>query len=188
MNMRWKGRSEERCVSVSNAEYCTAEQSIIQLHEFESIFEESILPQLAKYPVIFGAKRFSTIFTTAILILSYYNKLLSHKTGWVSLQNFRPNSLYYLRLLLVYTMLLSSSRLYQTRDIYWETIVIRLTIQFTPAPCYFFFLIPKCFPPHNVLRRSQSMFFLCERNITWRVLKIQINLHERYWIGGQAMG
>jgi hypothetical protein len=65
---------------VSNAEFCTAEQSIFQLHEFESIFDESILPQLAKYAI----KIFSAIFTIAILILSYYNKLFSHKTGFPS--------------------------------------------------------------------------------------------------------
>lgn len=101
-------------------------------------------------------------------------------TRRVSLQNFKPNSLYYLRLLLVYNMLFSS-RFNQTKDMYWGISIILLTIGFTPAPCYFFFLNPKYFPPYDVLIRSQSMFFPCGRNITWRILKIQINLQERYW-------
>jgi len=64
---------------VSNAEYGTAEQSIIQLHEFESIFEESTLFQLAKFSIIFGAQRFVAIFTTAHKWTLFKDRLILSK-------------------------------------------------------------------------------------------------------------
>jgi len=64
---------------VSNAEYCTAEQSILQLYDLKSIFEESILPQLAKFSIIFGAQSFIAIFTIAHKWTLFEDRLILFK-------------------------------------------------------------------------------------------------------------